>query len=93
MADIEVRKLAETDTELEFEVEVREAGSRTRHVVTVQRSDVDADRFPDPGELVHSSFEFLLERESKESILARFDLRDITTYFPEFDRDLLHRER
>ena len=36
-------------------------------------------------ELVRDSFGFLLERESKESILKEFDLAMIKRYFPEYD--------
>ena len=36
-------------------------------------------------ELIKKSFEFLLEREPKESILSRFNLRIIKQYFPEFE--------
>src|SRR5207247_1270113 len=46
----------------------------------------------EPGrqaELVRRAFEFLLEGEPKESILGRFDIRDIGRYFPEFDGDVL----
>ncbi len=35
-------------------------------------------------ELVKASFEFLLERENKESILKSFDLGEIQKYFPEY---------
>ena len=38
-----------------------------------------------PEDLIHKSFEFLLERESKESILREFDLPVIQTYFSEFE--------
>ena len=38
-----------------------------------------------PEELVRRSFEFLLERESKESILREFDLSVIQRYFPDYD--------
>ena len=34
--------------------------------------------------LVEASFEFLLERETKESILRSFNLSDIEHYFPEY---------
>lgn len=37
-------------------------------------------------ELVRSSFEFLLEREPKESILSKFDLTTIQKYFPEYEK-------
>ena len=35
-------------------------------------------------ELIKKSFEFLLERESNESILREFNLEIIETYFPEY---------
>jgi len=39
-------------------------------------------------ELIKKSFNFLLERESKESILSRFDLRIISRYFPEYEQEI-----
>ncbi len=39
-------------------------------------------------ELIKKSFEFLLEREAKESILPRFNLRIINQYFPEFKEEI-----
>ncbi len=39
-----------------------------------------------PEELVRRSFEFLLQRESKESILREFDLSVIQRYFPDYDQ-------
>jgi hypothetical protein len=39
-------------------------------------------------ELIKKSFEFLLEREPKESILSKFDLRIINQYFPEFEEEI-----
>ena len=39
-------------------------------------------------ELVRSSFEFLLEREPRDSILRDFDLPMIGRYFPEYERDI-----
>lgn len=38
-----------------------------------------------PEELLRRSFEFLLEREPKESILAKFELPDIARYFPDYE--------
>jgi len=37
---------------------------------------------------IKKSFEFLLEREPKESILPRFNLRVINQYFPEFKEEI-----
>ena len=42
-------------------------------------------------ELVRLSFEFLLEREPKESILRTFELPVIGRYFPEFEREITRR--
>ena len=42
----------------------------------------------DKEELIKKSFKFLLEREPKESILSRFNLRIINQYFPEFEEEI-----
>ena len=60
----------------------------TRHDVTVTTFDL-ANLAPDatePTDLVRRSFEFLLEREPKGSILGRFDLPLIGRYFPDYER-------
>lgn len=44
-----------------------------------------------PERLVEISFKFLLERESKESILRHFDLPRIGSYFPEYEREIKSR--
>jgi hypothetical protein len=65
---------------------VRDEGSVTRHRVSVSRGELE--RFGRAGEapesLVRRSMAFLLERESKESIMRRFDLTVITRFFPEY---------
>lgn len=38
--------------------------------------------------IIKQSFEFLLERESNESILRSFDLEEIENYFPEYNKIL-----
>jgi len=37
-------------------------------------------------ELIRKSFEFLLEREPKESIFSKFNLQIINNYFPEYEK-------
>ena len=75
---------------LEFLVRVREAGSESTHRVTVKQADYDrlTGGKIEPEELVKRSFEFLLQREPKESILGRFDLFVISRYFPEYEREI-----
>lgn len=69
-----------------FRVDVSEGGSRTSHEVTVRPEVVSGLGWPGTlEELIRRSFEFLLARERKESILRSFDLAVISRYFPEFD--------
>jgi hypothetical protein len=44
-----------------------------------------------PDDLVRRSFEFLLAREPKESIMSSFGLAAIGRYFPEYERDIRRR--
>ena len=85
-ARIEVEKLDET----EFRVHVIEPESQSSHYVTLGAEDrqrLCGDRVA-PEEFIRRSFEFLLEREPKESILRRFDLSVISRYFPEYETEM-----
>jgi hypothetical protein len=73
----------------EYRVRVIEATGESAHRVTLKAED--CQRLAGntaPEELVRRSFEFLLEREPKESILARFDLSVIARYFPEYESEI-----
>jgi hypothetical protein len=88
-ANIEVEKIGQ----FKFRVRITEAGNETTHDVTVSPgayAKLAGDKIH-PEELVRRSFEFLLEREPKESILARFDLSVISRYFPEYEREIKRR--
>jgi hypothetical protein len=76
-----------------FRVRVIEAGSESTHEVTLDPKDYPrlAGGAVEPQELIRKSFEFLLEREPKASILSRFDLSVISRYFPEFEREIKKR--
>ena len=83
---IEVERLTSTT----YRVTVSEAGGRTVHTVTAdaayhQRLTGGSVL---PEELVRRSFEFLLEREPKESILASFNLSVIARYFSEYETEI-----
>ena len=74
----------------EFAVAVEEKGAQTEHNVTLDDNywqDLTGGKIT-KEELIKKSFEFLLERESKESILSRFDLRVINQYFSEFEDEI-----
>jgi hypothetical protein len=85
----------ETSGKSEYHVRIVEAGAETSHEVTLSQDDYNrlAEGKVTPEELVRRSFEFLLEREPKESILSQFDLPVIGRYFPEFEREIKRRLR
>jgi hypothetical protein len=61
----------------------------TEHTVGVSVADVarwgHGTLKADVEDLVRRSFDFLLQREPQGSILPRFDLSVIESYFPEYD--------
>jgi len=82
------------DNNWPYDVEITESdgsGSKTTHQVTM-----DKDYYMDltergriiPEEFVKKSFEFLLDRESKDSILRQFDIAQINDYFPEYEKEI-----
>ena len=79
---IDVRKV----NEITFQVSV---GGRTptEHTVSAPRDYCEklTGGRASPELLVERSFEFLLEREPNSSILRRFELPVIQTYFPEYE--------
>jgi hypothetical protein len=89
VSQIEVSRTGDEPTLTRFHVRVREDdGSVTEHDVTSTSADLErlASGFPSPEAFISACFEFLLERERKESILEAFDVSQIATYFPEFER-------
>ena len=92
MANIEVKR-TDHDDSYELQVTVKEGKGETRHRVTLRKSDYQelAAGKASPEDLVMESFRFLLERESKESILRSFDLMVIGRYFPQYRREIVKR--
>lgn len=75
-------------------VQINEDNGQTRHRVDVKRADFEkyvTGKEVSVEELVKKSFEFLLERERKESILRQFSLPDINEYFPEYASEIVKR--
>jgi len=88
-ANIEVKNAGENS----YAIRVIEAKSETSHCVTLAEKDYMrlTGGTISPEELIRRSFEFLLERESKESILEHFDLIVISRYFPQYEREIKKR--
>jgi hypothetical protein len=78
-----------------FTVQVQESTGATEHRVRMSQADYKklTGNAVSPEECVRKSFELLLERESKESILREFDIMKIAYYFPEYPKELERRIR
>jgi hypothetical protein len=65
----------------------------TRHEVAVSAEVLKrlAPGDVEPTRLVQASFDFLLAREPRESILRNFELEAIGRYFPEYEAELVER--
>lgn len=89
--EIKVELVSDENEEYVYDVVVDESGSTTEHRVTfsVEYYEEITDTAIDPEEFIKKSFEFLLEREPKESILGEFDLSEIADYFPDYKDDLM----
>ena len=79
-----------TIRENEYKVTVEQEGSSTTHTVTCDDKYYEklTQRKIQKEELIKKSFEFLLQREPKESILRKFDLKVIGRYFPEYEKKI-----
>jgi hypothetical protein len=88
-AHIEVIRTQAADP-LQFAVTVTEGRSQSRHQVTLAQGECErlGKGCHAPEACIEAAFRFLLDREPKESILARFDVSVIQRYFPEFEREL-----
>jgi len=90
--EIDVQLTADTGDAYVFDVRVSENGDATTHRVSLSQPDWQRlSGAADPADLVRRSFEFLLEREPKEQIMAEFDISMISRYFPEYETKIRSR--
>jgi hypothetical protein len=94
MSDVDVRCDAAPDG-WRCAVTVHDDRSSSTHEVTVNADDaIDFAAATDAAHvtrLIEETFDFLLEREPKESILRTFDLSVVSRYFPDFDHEIRSR--
>jgi hypothetical protein len=71
-------------------VTITDDAGRSDHRVTVAPADLErfAPGASEPTDLVRRSFEFLLRREPRQSILHSFDLPVIERYFREYPEEI-----
>lgn len=75
-----------------YHVRVLDDDGSSEHRVTATGEHVESFAAgATPEALIEESFRFLLEREPKESILARFELPVIARYFPEYPTEIRRR--
>ena len=81
-----------TDSGWHCTVTLGDDATATTHEVSVDRQVLD-DLAPGatPEELVRVSFEFLLEREPRESIMREFELPIIGRFFGDYRDEMLRR--
>jgi hypothetical protein len=95
MARISVTTISTSDNNSwRYNVEIFEndgSGSKSTYEVTLDKDyymDLTEKRRIVPEEFVKKSFEFLLDRESKDSILRQFDIAQINDFFPEYENEI-----
>jgi hypothetical protein len=76
-----------------YNVEITESngsGSQTRHKVTMDKEFYAkiSNGIVGPEDFVKKSFQFLLKRENKDSILRQFNVKQIREYFPEYENEI-----
>lgn len=89
--DISIKTVS-TNLGWHFTVTLNEATGPSFYKVTMDKdflTRIGANFHPE--KVVEKSFEFLLERESKEAILQEFDITEISHYYPEYISELNRR--
>lgn len=100
MENIKIKKEKQTEDGWDFLVEIDDIEyavtldkeywkKLTPSTGSLQASSRQAHGQLTPEKLVRKSFEFLLEREPKESILREFNLSVISKYFPEYEKEVI----
>lgn len=93
MVRITVRTLSPLDENLwSFHVQLTESdGSKTSHGVSMDKEYYKkiSTGIIGPEDFVKKSFEVLLKREEKHSILKEFNINQIREYFPEYETEII----
>ena len=86
---IEVSRIGDGDR-LEFDVKVRTSGRENFYRVTIGQAYCEqlTHGKHTPEHCIEADFRFLLDRESMDSILDRFDVSVIPRYYPQFEKEL-----
>jgi hypothetical protein len=94
MAEISIKTILKDNRGWQFLVEISENESKTEHKVSMTSeffNKITLEKDVKPKDIIKESFEFLLKREPKESILSEFDVTLISRYFPEYEKEIVKR--
>ena len=71
-------------------VQLGGSASASRHTVRIRSTELErlGRQGEEPDQFVTRVFEFLLAREPASNILKKFELADVSRYFPEFEREI-----
>jgi hypothetical protein len=88
MDSITIENQQEMPKEWRFTIMIGKKPNATQHKVILSKEywQYLTNGQITPAELITRSFEFLLTREPKESILHSFNVSLISTYFPEYEQ-------
>jgi len=88
--DIRVTEHGQREEGWTFFVEIGTGDGLVEYFVDLDRDYWTklTDRRVEPAELIRLTFKFLLEREQKEIILKKFNMADITGYFPQYEYEV-----
>lgn len=74
-----------------FSVCLKDGKRSFAYTVEVSKRNALVELVRSPRALVQESMIFLLEHESPEAILPEFNLKEITSYFPEYESAIKER--
>jgi hypothetical protein len=85
MTKIKVTALREN----RYEVIVEDEYTSSNHIVEMSEDFYnELQTESSPEEVIRRSFDFLLDREPKEAILQRFNIKVIESFFPEYKEEV-----
>jgi len=87
---IRIAEQNQADNHWTFSFEIGNGESLIEYLVDVDRDHWArlTNRRIEPAELVRLTFQFLLERESKELILKKFNIADVSGHFPTYESEI-----
>ena|SRR3989344_4051630 len=91
MTKVNIKDQKQINGGWDFWVEITDTESKSEIKITLDKEYWEKlnDAVYVPEELIRKSVEFLLQREPKESILKEFNLREISKYFPEYEKEIV----